>query len=253
MTARLKELLSRFDKTYVLTIRRATNRHALMSEVLAGVDFEFFFGVDGKEYSTEALHRLGDVDEERVRRHDLSGGQVLYPGSIGCSLSHRLLYEKVAASSWRSVLILEDDVEFAQVEASAVAAGFAELPSDWELLYLDYKVPVEPSLVQRLIQVKHIAQSMAGRFPLSAGAILRRFSADYSPHLLRAGYLFYTSAYAITPAAAATLFRLQSPMNYAADHLLGKACTERLVNAFALKHKLFDQYSIRKDDRSTTG
>jgi hypothetical protein len=127
-----------------------------------------------------------------------------------------------------------------------------ELPGDWELLYLDYWEPAKPSLRQRLVQVKHAAKSLAGRFPLSVMAILRRFSTPYSAHLLKPGYLYYTSAYAITPEAARTLLRMQSPVSYAPDHLLGKACTEKLVNAFAVKDKLFEQYSVRAGESLTS-
>jgi glycosyl transferase family 25 len=175
----------------------------------------------------------------------------LTAGMIGCSLSHRALYERIARSGLERVLILEDDLEVVAPNVNRLASALGELPADWELLYLDYWQPAMPSPKQRLIQVKHGLESVAGRFPLSVGAIRRRFAASYSTHLLKPGYFYYTSAYAITSSAARTLLKLQSPVSYAPDHLLGKACTENLVNAFAVKHKVFAQYSMKTGESLT--
>lgn len=221
-----------------------------MERLLDNVDFEFVYGVDRTDFTLTSLQRDGRIDMSLIRRNHLQRRD-LTAGMIGCSLSHRSLYERIAASRLKRVLILEDDLEVVASNVQCLAAALSELPIDWELLYLDYWQPAIPSPKQRLIQVKHALQSVAGRFPLSVRAIRRRFAGSYSTHLLKPGYFYYTSAYAITPSAARTLLKLQSPVAYAPDHLLGKACTEKLLNAFALKHKVFAQYSMRTGESLT--
>ena len=47
------------------------------------------------------------------------------------------------------------------------------------------------------------------------------YAEPFSTHLKKAGYHEYTSAYAITLSAAQTLLKLQTPISFIADNLLG--------------------------------
>lgn len=246
----LRDALRPFARIYVITLRSTPERQARMRALLDGVDFEFVYGSDRRDFTLDDLERRGVISTPLIIKNHLQG-MTLKPGMIGCSLSHRSLYEQVAAST-SGALILEDDLEVRPEGIDAFGAAMRELPPNWELLYLDYWQPDQPTPKQRLVQVKHAAQAAVGRFPLSIGAIRRRFAVPFSSQLLRPGYFFYTSAYAVTPSAARTLLRLQTPVAYAPDHLLAKACTERLVNAFAVKQRVFEQYSM-KTGESLTG
>ena len=44
-----------FDKIFVVTIARATERQQQIKERLQGLNFEFFYGIDKQEHSMEAF------------------------------------------------------------------------------------------------------------------------------------------------------------------------------------------------------
>jgi glycosyl transferase, family 25 len=65
----------------------------------------------------------------------------------GCTLSHRLALETARRHGWATVLILEDDVAFADSFAALDAAlrSVLTLPRiDWQICYLGYTDPVSP-------------------------------------------------------------------------------------------------------------
>jgi hypothetical protein len=68
-----------------------------------------------------------------------------WAGRAGCTLSHRAAIAHARQHGWRTLLILEDDIEIAP-DFSAVLAGLAEvLPRvDWDVCYLGYTDPVSP-------------------------------------------------------------------------------------------------------------
>ena len=87
------------DRIFVVSLRRAVERRARISERLAGLRFEFLDAVDKKDLDRERLVRDGAYDESRTRRayrhrHDMT------LGAIGCALSHRRLYEDMVTSGW---------------------------------------------------------------------------------------------------------------------------------------------------------
>ena len=48
-----------YDKVYVLSIHSASKRKDYINDVLKGLDFEFFWGVDKEETSLEKIKSLG--------------------------------------------------------------------------------------------------------------------------------------------------------------------------------------------------
>jgi len=68
-----------------------------------------------------------------------------WAGRAGCTLSHRAAIAHARQQGWRTVLILEDDIEL----EPALAEVLAELPaalqaSDWDVCYLGFTDPVSP-------------------------------------------------------------------------------------------------------------
>lgn len=68
-----------------------------------------------------------------------------WAGRAGCALSHRAAIAHARQSGWRSVLILEDDIE----PSPSLPAVLASLPAalsanDWDVCYLGYTDPVSP-------------------------------------------------------------------------------------------------------------
>lgn len=93
-------------KTYVINLPRAADRRAIMEERLSGLglDHEFVDGVDGAALSQAERARL--VDEAAVGRFPWWST----PGMIGCSLSHKRVYDLIVARGDAHALVLEDDV-----------------------------------------------------------------------------------------------------------------------------------------------
>src|SRR5690625_7796816 len=91
-------------KVYVITLKRHVKRQELMRQRMAhlGVEFEFFYGVDGYQLSESELAR---VDQAYCREHF---GHELTHGEIGCALSHIKLYEKIQKEGIEQALILEE-------------------------------------------------------------------------------------------------------------------------------------------------
>ncbi len=48
-----------FDKIYVITLKRATERHEHIHKELKGLTYELFFGVDKQEFDIEDLKKRG--------------------------------------------------------------------------------------------------------------------------------------------------------------------------------------------------
>ena len=67
----------------------------------------------------------------------------VWAGRAGCVLSHRRAIELARAQGWRSVLILEDDVEFGpELEGVLRSPTLADI--DWDLCYLGYSRCLRP-------------------------------------------------------------------------------------------------------------
>jgi glycosyl transferase, family 25 len=230
-----------FDHIYVITLTRARERQHKIAAHLEGLDYSFFFGADKNDFSIVALQHEGIYDEQKAKdihryHKPMTGGQ------IGCSWSHRLVYEDILKNGYGEVLILEDDVTIA-AGISIFTEVVNELPGDWELLYFDYHKNIEGSIATKLKQQAYHIQKLVGGLKWSHQTIDNLYAKGYSPHLKKAGYHMYTSAYAITATAAKKLLQMQTPIAYIADDLLAHAVTNNVVKGFISVPKLFTQES----------
>ncbi len=94
-------------KTYVINLAEATERRRFMEAHLAlfpFLDVEFVSAIRGGDLSAEELSRCVDVNACR----DLVGRE-LYPGELGCALSHLEAMKRMEAEKEARALILEDD------------------------------------------------------------------------------------------------------------------------------------------------
>lgn len=121
-------------RTYVITLERATERHAVMEAQLSasGLSYEVVFGVDGYQMSSSDRAKL--VDEAAVKR---SPGW-LTPGMVGCVLSHRRVYQLIAMAQDGPALVLEDDAVLPSNLAVLVSAMLPHVPPDG-LVLLDFR------------------------------------------------------------------------------------------------------------------
>src|SRR5438045_928430 len=87
-------LNSFFDKIYVITLRRATDRHDHFEKELDGLDYTIFYGQDKLEFDKKDLQGKNIYNEEMAKAHHRYH-KPMPAGMIGCSWSHKLIYEDV--------------------------------------------------------------------------------------------------------------------------------------------------------------
>ena len=95
-------------KTYIINLAKSTVRKQYMEDLLSSypfLDVEFVKAVDGRLLSEEERRSSFDY----VRSMTIYG-RTMNAGEVGCALSHRIVYEKLTASSDPYALVLEDDI-----------------------------------------------------------------------------------------------------------------------------------------------
>lgn len=190
-------------KIFVVTLKKETERQDVVRQRMAklGLEFEFFYGVDGYSLSESELDR---VDQEFCR---VNFGHELSLGEIGCALSHIKLYEKIQKEDVERALILEDDAHLLSITPSILEA----LPNQekHEIIYLYHgrakKYPLKKSLPHEYRFVRY-------RYPSRDS---RRFITG-------------TVGYIVRRTAVEKLLQLAYPVRMPADYLTGFIQRNRL-------------------------
>lgn len=229
-----------FDKVFVVSIPRFTERHTRVQQHLAGLPFDFFWGADKLQLDLDKAKQQGIYDEGKTKELQRQG-KILNLGELACSLSHRMVYEAMIKNNWNKVLILEDDVLPLYENLTALPDALQELPADWELAYFGYlkNEQVTPGL--KVKQWLYKIQSLLGLMKWNYKMISNMLPKRYSTHLKKAGFHDCTHAYAITLNAAKKLLATQTPVVYRADDLLSHVILKGELNAFVTEPKFFDQ------------
>lgn len=236
-----------FDHVYLITLHRAIERHKKIEEVLQGLNYTFFYGADNKNFTVAELEKQGLYSEEKAKQvHRYH--KAMAPGMLGCSLSHRMVYEHILKNQFKRVLILEDDVLPLQAGIELFETILNELPASWDLLYFDYHKNTESNFGTQIKQWVYHIQKLVSTMPWSHTTISTLYAKEYSPHLKRAGYHDFTSAYCITSQCAKILLQIQTPVIFHPDNLLAHACTNKLIQGFITVPKLFEQESQFKKE-----
>lgn len=241
-----------FDHIYVISLKKSIKRHNLFKQVLQGINYEIFWGVDGRELNLEEIKLEGLYDSELTQKK-VPIGKDLTPGEIGCALSHLGVYKDILANGYQKALILEDDIAVATDAAEALSQSLSELPDQWDLLYLGYlyntdkiKLPIKLRLY-----IAYPLLSLLGMKKYDAKRLRRRFPRSYSEHLDLAGFHYGTHAYAVTTSGAKKILKYQTPISMASDNAIGDMCMEELLRAFIVKKRVFHQN--RKLDTTIDG
>jgi glycosyl transferase family 25 len=236
-----KLLESYFDKIFVVSIERATDRHAQVRQQLGGLSFEFFFGTDKQKMDWDGMKKTNAVyDDAKARKYDRVG-KGMTAGEVACALSHRSLYEHIVEKQYQKVLIFEDDVVPLAKHLSQIPAMIDELPGDWDLVYFGYTKHevVTPGLRRKQVFYKIISplKLIKWNYPM----IQNLLPVPYSQHLRKAGYHDCTHAYAITGQTATRLIARQTPVVFNADTLLSDLILKGEIKAFVTDPKFFIQ------------
>ncbi|TDH26142.1 glycosyltransferase family 25 protein [Segetibacter sp. 3557_3] len=237
-----------FDHIYVITLERATQRQTRINEILSGLNYDFFIGSDKKDFTIDGLVEQGIYDEAKaIELHRYN--KPMNTGQIGCSWSHRRVYEDMLKHGYKKVLILEDDAVPQKEGMEQVGQMLSELPDDWDLLYFDYEKNFRRNLGTFFKLLVYHIKAFFGKLKWSHKTIDNLYTRKFSEHLRCAGFHDYTSAYAITDTTAKKLIELQTPLAFVADNLLAHACSNKLVRGFVGIPKVFVQASQSEDKK----
>lgn len=236
----IQSLQNNFDKIFVVTVPRFTDRHNKVAESLQGLSFDFFWGADKLQLNLEKVKKDGTYDEVKAKKLQRQGKE-LNLGEIACSLSHRMVYEEMVKHGWNKILILEDDVLPLIENMDVLADALKELPNGWELVYLGYLKHETTTTGLQVKQFFYKMLSAAGLMKWSYKMVSNLLPKPYSIHLKKAGFHDCTHAYAITLEAAKKLLDAQTPVIYRADDLLSSTIMKGDLNAFVTVPKFFDQ------------
>lgn len=229
-----------FDKIFVVSVTRFTDRHEKVKQSLTGLPFDFFWGADKLKLDYNTVKTDGTYNEQMAQKLQRQG-KALNLGEIACSLSHRMVYEEMLKHNWQKVLILEDDILPLYNNLAQLPAALNELPDNWELVYLGYLKHENVTAALKLKQMWYKILSRVGLMKWTYKMVNNLLPKPYSPHLKKAGFHDCTHAYAVTLQAAKKLLAAQTPVVYRADDLLSSTIMKGELEAFVTEPKFFDQ------------
>jgi glycosyl transferase family 25 len=233
-----------FDKVYVITLRRAADRHEHIRKELQHLNYEFFYGQDKLEFSIDDLKQKSIYNEDLARRHHRYG-KPLQIGQICCAWSHAEVYRHIVENNYQKVLILEDDVVIDKTQVKKLPAILKELPSDWELVYLGFakqEAPPQMAFFKKIFY--HLLRSV-GAIRFSHKTIRHLYPKKIAAHVYEAGYHDCTHAYGLTLSGAKKLLHLQTPISFVADNLLAHAATNEVLKSYVVLPKIvYQQYQV---------
>jgi glycosyl transferase, family 25 len=135
--ATIQFLQQYFDKIFIVTVPRFTERHKTVAAKLQGLQFDFFWGTDKLSLDTAQLKTAGTYNEAAAIQLQRQG-KPLNAGELACSLSHRSIYYEMIKNNWQRVLVLEDDIVPLEKQIDLLPDAVQELPQSWELVYFGY-------------------------------------------------------------------------------------------------------------------
>jgi glycosyl transferase, family 25 len=229
-----------FDKVFVVSVPRFTERHKQLEKHLEGLTYDFFWGADKLKLDYNTAKTDGTYDELKSKQLQRQG-KALNLGEIACSLSHRMVYEEMVKHNWQKVLILEDDILPLYNNLAQLSAALNELPANWELVYLGYLKHENVTVALKRKQIWYKILSWFRLMKWTYKMVNNLLPKPYSPHLKKAGFHDCTHAYAVTLQAAKKLLAAQTPVVYRADDLLSSTIMKGELEAFVTEPKFFDQ------------
>ena len=93
-------------KIFIITLFDSKERQAGMRNQLDkyNLKYEFIFGVDGRKLTKNEIDNLYDSNKAKLFKNELNYTE------IGCSLSHKLVYEKMINENIDRAIVLEDGI-----------------------------------------------------------------------------------------------------------------------------------------------
>lgn len=239
-----------FDKIIVLTIKRNGARRDILKQILNGLEYEIFYGVEGGTLEINNLIATGIVDadvDNLFKKANIDymnmKSDPIHINQIACSLSHVEIYKYIKEKGLEKVLILEDDIIPVEDNLNYLSETLEQVPADWELLYLGHIINNNFSFLSQLKY--YYLTNFIYKIGIKTKAVTRKkntYPAPYSKLLRKHGAHIGTHAYAVSKKAVDKLIALQSPLKQAApDLLLMDAVARGLVTSYTSKYNFFEQ------------
>lgn len=239
-----------FDHIYLISLKRSTDRHDLVKKTLEGLDYTFFWAVDGKELNVEELEKNSIYHpylNKLLKKRKGEPPKHMTKAQLGCALSHLNIYKDIVEKDFKNALIFEDDLLLDPNAIDTTIKAFEELPENWELLRLGHSgANSNPTLLLRiqvslLIFVANLLRRYERLRVFDANVINRWLATPYSENLERSGYHFGNHAYAVTQGCAKTILNFQTPVIQRSDIVVSELCSYDWIKAFSLKKRVFYQ------------
>ena len=185
----------------VLNLKRKSDRRALFQQLNPYQDLRFAWveATDGRTLERKTL-----IQKNILTSHQ----QHFTAGSLGCAISHRLMWLHCVDVNL-PLLVCEDDAILRRDFRKSFVALYQKLPSDWDILLLGYNFNsiLDVELIPGLDLQSHFSPAT-----LSA-KVVRDFIADTTDsNPFPLNNAFGTCSYAISPKGAAQLVELCFPM-----------------------------------------
>jgi glycosyl transferase family 25 len=162
----------------LINLPRSTDRLSQMKTRLhaLGLNYEVLEAVDGQAHVHELLPT---VDVRAFERHV---GRDVLPGEIGCYHSHLKAWQKFLASDAHTLLVLEDDIVFADDFPSAIQIGL-QGAAHWDILKLA-KIRAKQPVCQGMLGPYRLNAYMGVATGFGAYLIQRETAQRLTPTLL---------------------------------------------------------------------
>lgn len=120
----------------IVSLEKAKDRRERIKAQLEklNIDAIIMDAVDGQKLSAEELNK--PIKYPGGGPGSWRYGEILTPGEVGCLRSHIKVMEMAKENSWPYVVVIEDDVIFADDFEKRMKLLFKIIPNDWEHIYI---------------------------------------------------------------------------------------------------------------------
>jgi GR25 family glycosyltransferase involved in LPS biosynthesis len=215
--------------TFVINLPKDTDRRAFMEKQLTerGFDYEIIHAVLGVSEEAQCSY-----DEEFAQKEN---GRSLTNGEIGCSLSHRMIYEKIVREHIPFSLIFEDDAVLPDNFKNIIDKEVLRAKGLWDMLLFEYlptgniylkawiKASYERSKKNPLFLMYTLCKMPYILFVTFYEVVQRVYAKWYPGPRIFWRPLYHASAYLLTEEGAKKMLSLTYPIRFSADRLPNQA------------------------------
>lgn len=230
-----------FDHIYVISLKRAHDRHARLETALQGLNWSYFWGTDKLDLTPDHLAAEALYDDDTHRRIKRTH-RSMSTGEIACALSHRRIYQDVLDKGYRKALILEDDVAVLPHGDSHFGQAMTTLPRDWELLMLGYyseKYRHPFHLLQRQVYLLYHHLKISNWQKVDKRYIKNMLMKPINRSWYQIGKLVGGHSYAVSHSACKKFIDLQTPIVLQADRIFSHASLLGNLKGYGIRQKVF--------------